>query len=150
MFVRAKTIGSRRYVYLVEGVREGARVRQRTVCYLGPVSKLASGGIPVKTRREADKRFKVDWRSVNDWIGRIPLTFEEMSEARRARYASIVRTRPPSFRRRGGRPRARGELSALSKLAAARFREMFEEIADGEYRMRGIEFPATRRASVSV
>ncbi len=138
MFVRAKKVGQRRYAYLVEGVREGRRVRQRTLCYLGPVSKLVSGGIPDDTRRKVGKRFQVDWNKINDEIGRIPLTFEELSEARRARYAVYVRTRQAGFRSQGRLPRDEGELSALTRLAAARFREMFEEIGHREYRMRAI------------
>lgn len=34
-FVRTKTIKGIEYNYLVEGVREGGKVRQRVVCYLG-------------------------------------------------------------------------------------------------------------------
>lgn len=135
MFVRAKKVGPRRYAYLVEGVREGRRVRQRTLCYLGPVWKLASG-IPDDTRRRVGERFQVDWNRINAEIDRLPLTFEELSEARRARYAVSVRTRQAGFRSQGGLPRAEGELSALSRLATARFREMFEQIGDREYRMR--------------
>ena len=41
MYVRAKIIGGRRYLYLVEGVREGGRTRQRVVSYLGPIALLA-------------------------------------------------------------------------------------------------------------
>src|SRR5437899_49788 len=43
MFVRVKKIRSKRYVYLVEGRRIGDRVRQKTLCYLGPISKLIYG-----------------------------------------------------------------------------------------------------------
>jgi hypothetical protein len=43
MFVRVKEVRGRRYAYLVEGMRDGARVRQRGVCYLGPVSRAALG-----------------------------------------------------------------------------------------------------------
>ncbi len=135
MFVRVKKIGLRRYAYLVEGVREGKRVRQRTLFYLGPVSKLASG-IPEDTRRRVGKRFQVDWDKTNEEIRRIPLTFEELSEARRLQYAVSVKMRRSGFRSQGGLPRAKGELSVLARLAAIRFREMFEEIGKNEYRMR--------------
>ena len=135
MFVRAKKVGLRRYAYLVEGAREGRRVIQRTLCYLGPVSKLVSG-VPDDTRRKVGERFQVDWNKIDREIGRIPLTFEELSEARRAQYAVSIRTRQAGFRSQGDLPRAEGELSALSRLAATKFREMFEAVGDREYRMR--------------
>lgn len=135
MFVRAKKLGPRRYAYLVEGVREGRRVRQRTLCYLGPVWKLSSG-IPDDTRRRVEERFQVDWNRINAEIARIPLTFEELSMARRTRYAVSLKTRQAGFRSQGGLSRAEGELSALSRLARARFREVFEQIGGREYRMR--------------
>jgi hypothetical protein len=135
MFVRVKTVGSRRYAYLVDGVREGSRVTQRTLCYLGPVSRLASG-IPDNTRKRVEKRFRVNWDRVNDQLRRVPLTFEELSRARRDQYAVSIRTRRRGFRSQGDRPRAAGELSVLSRLAAIRFREMFEQVGEREYRMR--------------
>ena len=135
MFLRVKEVGSRRYAYLVDGVREGRRIRQRTLCYLGPVSKLVSG-IPDNTRKKVEKRFQVNWDRVNDQLRRIPLTFEELSMARRDQYATSIRTRQTGSRSQGDLPRARGELSALSRLAGIRFREMFEQIGEREYRMR--------------
>ncbi len=135
LFVRVKRVGLRRYVYLVEGVRKGERVRQKTLCYLGPVTKLVSG-VPYDTMRKVEKKIQLDWNKINDGIGRIPLTFEELSEARRAQYAISIRARRGGFRTQGNLPRTERELSALSKLAAKRFREMFEEIGEREYRMR--------------
>ncbi len=135
MFVRVKNVGLRRYFYLVEGVREKKRVRQKTLCYLGPVSKLASG-IPEDTRRRVGKRFQVDWDRTNEEIRRIPLTFEELSETKRRQYAVSIRKRQAGLRSQGGLPRAKGELSVLTRLSAKRFREMFEEIGEREYRMR--------------
>ena len=82
------------------------------------------------------KRFQVDWNRTNEEIRRVPLTFEEVSEVRRMQYAVSVRTRQSGFRSQGIMPRAKGELSVLSRLAAIRFREMFEEIGEREYRMR--------------
>src|SRR6266699_3395493 len=133
MFVRVKKVGSRRYAYLVNGLREKGRVRQRTLCYLGPVSKLVSG-IPDNTRKKVEKLFTVDWDRTNNQLRGIPLTFEELSRARRDQYAVSIRTRREGFRSRGGMPRAKGELSVLSRLAAIRFREMFEQIGEREYR----------------
>ena len=135
MFVRVKKVGSRRYAYLVDGVRERKRVRQRTLCYLGPFSKLVSG-IPVNTRKKVEKRFQVDWDRINNQLRGIPLTFEELSMARRDQYAVSIRTRQTGSRSQGDLPRARGELSALSRLVGIRFREMFEQIGEREYRMR--------------
>ncbi len=135
MFVRVKKVGPRRYVYLVEGVRKGERVSQKSLCYLGSLSKLVAG-VPDDTRKKVEEKFQVDWDRINERIGRIPLTFEELSEARRAQYAISIRTRSQGVRTQGRLPRIEGELSVLSKLAATRFREMFEEIGERKYRMR--------------
>ncbi len=116
-------------------MREGKRVRQRTLCYLGPVSKLASG-VPDNTRKKVQEQIEVDWDRINEEIRRIPLTFEELAETRRRQYSVSIRTRRTGFRRQGGRPRAKGELSVLARLGAKRFGEMFEEIGEREYRMR--------------
>ncbi len=136
MFVRVKRIAGRRYAYLVEGAREGGRVRQRTLCYLGPLQKLASG-VPEDVRRKAERTLKVDWRRVNDDIGRIPLNFAEVLDARRTQFAVSVRARqgrrPASI---GDLPRVEGELSALARVARAGFAEMFEEVGESTYRMR--------------
>jgi len=43
VFVRAKRVGRRRYLYLVEGKREGGSIKQKTLCYLGPLSRLVAG-----------------------------------------------------------------------------------------------------------
>jgi hypothetical protein len=135
VFVRAKRVRGRRYLYLVEGKREGVDVRQKTLCYLGPLSKLASG-VPEAVRMSVDARIRVDWKEVNDRIGRIPLTFEELSEARRAQFAASARTRGElGHPTQGNLPRTEGELSALSRLAAYRFKELFEETGELAYRM---------------
>ena len=43
-YVRVKTIKGRPYRYLVEGVREDGRVRQRVIKYLGPVKPVRRAG----------------------------------------------------------------------------------------------------------
>lgn len=136
MYVRARRVGPRRYAYLVEGVREGKRIRQKTLLYLGPIWKLAAGPIPDTIKRKAEKRFKVDWKRISRDLARIPLTFEELSLARRRRFAISAMTRRPGLRSRGGLPRAKGELFALSRIGAARFNEMFERVGDTRYRLR--------------
>jgi len=136
VFVRAKTVRGRRYLYLVEGKRDGESVRQKTLCYVGPLSKLAAG-VPEGVRTSTDARLRVDWKEVNDRIGRIPLTFEELSEARRALFAISIRTRAQRVHpTQGDLPRTEGELSALSKLAEHRFKEIFEETGTLAYRMK--------------
>jgi len=136
VFVRAKSVRGRRYLYLVEGKREGESVRQKTLCYLGPLSRLASG-VPEAVRTSVGERLLVDWKEVNDRIGRIPLTFEELSEARRAQFATSARARGQRGRpTQGELPRDEGELSALSKLAGSRFKELFEEKGALVYRMK--------------
>jgi len=44
MFVREKTARGHTYLYLVESVREGGRVRQRTICALGRKDALLANG----------------------------------------------------------------------------------------------------------
>jgi hypothetical protein len=136
VYLRTKQVRGRRYLYLVEGKREGGNVRQRTLCYLGPLWRLVFG-VPEPVRASVDSRLLVDWREVNDRIARIHLTFEELSEARRARFATSVRTRGQRHRpTQGDQPRSEGELAALSKLAELRFRELFEEAGPRDFRMR--------------
>jgi hypothetical protein len=114
----------------VKGVREKARVRQKTLCYLGPIAKLGFG-IPNNIRRKVEQRFPVNWEKVENGIRQIPLTLEEISQLRRENFIPTARTRKGPRR-----SRAKGELSALSKLATIGFRERFERIGDIEYRMR--------------
>ena len=136
MFVRAKRVGRRRYLYLVEGRRDGANVKQKTLRYLGPLSRLAAG-VPEEVKMNVDLRLRVDWQKINDEIARIPLSFEELSETRRAQFAISVRMRTRQGRpTQGNLPRTEGELSALSKAAAHRFEELFEEIGALSYRMK--------------
>ena len=136
MYVRARRVGARRYGYLVEGVREGKRVRQKTLLYLGPIWKLTAGPIPETIKSKAGKRFKVDWNRVSRDLARIPLTFEELALARQRRFAIAAEQRQPGLRTRGGLPRARGELSALARIGEARFNQMFERVGDNRYRLR--------------
>ena len=130
MYVRVKRVGSRRYAYLVRGVRDNDRVTQKTLCYLGPVAKLGFG-IPNDIRRKTEQRFQVNWEKIEKGIRQIPLTLEEISQLRRENFTPTARTRSGPRR-----SRAKGELSALSELAAIGFSERFEKIGDREFRMR--------------
>ena len=135
VFVRAKRVRGRRYLYLVKGTRHGEKVTQKVLCYLGPLYKLTSG-VPEEVRLRIDARLRVDWKEVNDQIGRLPVTFEELSEARRAQLAASARRRGMRERQtKGDLPRAEGELAALSKLARSRFKALFEETGPLTYRM---------------
>src|SRR3989442_14672109 len=108
MYVRVKRVGSRRYAYLAKGVREKERVRQMTLCYLGPVAKLGFG-IPNDIRRKVEQRFQVNWPKVEKGIRQIALTLETISQLRRDNFIPTARSR------RGPRAsRAEGELSAVS------------------------------------
>ncbi len=40
-FIREKTINGNKYLYLVKSIREGKRVRQKVLKYLGPKSKVS-------------------------------------------------------------------------------------------------------------
>ncbi len=118
-------------------MREGGRVRQKTLCHLGPLYRLASG-VPADARRKAERRVPTaDWNRINAEIRRVPLTFVELAEAGRARYAATLRVRRRDrVRSQGGLPRAEGELSALTRLATTGFAEMFERVGDRAYRIR--------------
>jgi hypothetical protein len=133
MFVRVKKVRGRRYLYLVEGRREGSQVRQKVVCYLGPVSKVAYGVPEDVMTAQAGRR--IDWKKVNEAIRLIPLTFEELYQARRYGYPAAVAGRPPRFLTSGNRERVPGEGKALSTLAAAKFRQLFREVGKSRYRM---------------
>jgi len=136
VFVRAKRVGRRRYLYLVEGKRDGAKIKQKTLCYLGPLSRLVAG-VPEEVKKDVDLRLRVDWKKIDDQIVRIPLSFEELSETRRAQFAISVRMRARQGRpTQGNLPRTEGELSALSMAAALRFEELFQEIGMHSYRMK--------------
>jgi hypothetical protein len=136
LYVRLKELRGRRYAYLVEGIRDGKRVQQRTICYLGPISRLAVSGVPSRVRDRLGDHPKLDWNSINDKIIRIPLRFEELSLVRGQTYLAYIGQRRQGFRSRGERTRAEGELAGLAKLAKLRFEEMFEEVGEREYRMR--------------
>ena len=138
MFVRVKKIGGNRYAYLSEGVSKGGSVRQKTLCYLGPVAKIASG-IPDVTREKVERKIgSVDWNKINVAVRAIPVTFEELQDMRRSQLPVSLGFRKPGFQNisRGNRPRAEGELSALTTIAGRKFNEMFENIGDRKYRMR--------------
>jgi len=146
VFVRLKEVAGRRYVYLVDGKRRGGRVRQKVLRYLGALPSLASG-IPedVKRRAEEGTSSKVfDWNEITEQVKRIPLRFEELSEMRMRQYALAVKARSlkitfPEVKADPSitfKQRSDGELSALSKLAAKRFQQEFEELGEGRYRLR--------------
>ncbi len=138
MFVRVKKIGAKRYVYLSEGVSKGGRVRQKTLCYLGPVTKVASG-IPDETREKVERLIgTVDWNKINTAIRAMPVTFEELQDMKRSQLSIALSIRQNDFQNisRGDMPRAEGELSALTMIARKSFNEMFETVGERKYRMR--------------
>ncbi|HZY94080.1 MAG TPA: hypothetical protein VFE98_04360 [Candidatus Bathyarchaeia archaeon] len=138
MFVRLKKIGSNRYAYLVEVVSKNGRVSQKTLCYLGQITQIASG-IPDETRRKIDRKIsRVDWNKVNKEIRNIPLTFEESQEVKRSQLATVLTIRQSGTQTssRGNKPRAEGELFALTILAKRSFNKMFRTIDNRKYVMR--------------
>ena len=44
MYIREKTARGHTYLYLFEGVRDGQKVRQRTICVLGRKDELQASG----------------------------------------------------------------------------------------------------------
>jgi len=107
VYIRLKKIGSRRYVYLVEGRSENGRVRQKTLAYLGPMVKIAMG-VPDEIMRKVDSRVgKVDWAKINTHIRKIPIEFEELLEIRRKALPIVLAARQNRSRDtgRGNRPR---------------------------------------------
>jgi hypothetical protein len=135
VFVRIKRTRGRRYVYVVEGVRKGDRVGQKVVCYLGPLPRVAYG-VPAEVAARAARRRDIDWRLVNDAISRIPLTFEELSEARRASHSAAVGARRQGFLTQGSRRRVAGEGDALCALASSKFHEIFVEAGKERFKLR--------------
>lgn len=138
MYVRVKRIGSKRYVYLAEGVSENGHVRQKTLSYLGPITRVASG-IPNDNRRRVEQKIgAVDWNKVNMGLRRIPLEFEEVEEMKREWLPKVLARRWKAARDvgRGNRPRAEGELTALIRMSRNSFNRLFETLADGTLVMR--------------
>jgi hypothetical protein len=135
MYVRVKKIGSRRYAYLVEGISKNGQVRQKTLAYLGPITKIASG-VPDETVKRVNRKIgTVDWNKVNMDIRETPLEFEELQEMKRALLPKILANRKKEIGR-GNRPRVEGELSALTLIARKGFNEMFRTLRDGTLVMR--------------
>ena len=124
---------------MAEGISENGRVRQKTICYLGPIAKLAAG-IPDEIREKVAGRIpgSVDWNKLNMAIRDIPLTFEELSDMKRGQLTTVLGIRQNSLqdRGRGSMPRVEGELSALTMIAKKSFDEMFETVGNRKYRMR--------------
>jgi len=137
MYVRLKRIGSNRYGYLVRGVSKNGRVMQKTLAYLGPMTRIAMG-VPEPTRQKIEKRLgTLDWNEINSDIRRIPITFEEMQKIKCAQLPSVLRIRATTRNRnRGTKPRTEGELAALTIIAKKRFDALFETIGERRYRMR--------------
>lgn len=149
MYVRAKMISGRKYLYLVEGKRKGNRVVQINLCYLGPLWKMYTG-VPNRVRRKVERIIsrKVNWRSITEAISKIPISLEELDLMKSGLYSESLRFRKkPLFPRkvRSRNPlkvsdllgqRESGELKALAELSALSFNERFEQIDERTYRMR--------------
>ena len=138
MYVRVKKIGSKRYAYLVEGVSKKGKVRQKTLAYLGPLVKIATG-VPDEISRRVDGKVRnVDWNKINMDIRRIPLDFDELQEIKRNMLPRVLIGRQSRSQDigRGNRPRVEGELAALTIIARRGFNEMFRTLKDGTLVMR--------------
>lgn len=138
MYVRVKKIGSKRYAYLVEGVSKRGKVRQKTIAYLGPLVKIATG-VPDEISRKVDSNVRnVDWNKINMDIRRIPIDFDEMQEIKRNMLPRVLagRQNRSGDIGRGNRPRVGGELAAITIIAKRGFSEMFRTLKDGTLVMR--------------
>jgi hypothetical protein len=146
VYVRIKRISGRRYVYLVEGVRDGKSVTQKVVAYLGPFALLFTG-IPEQVRRKVQSKTKrkIDWSRITGQINKIPIELEELDEVRKRGFATAIKAKslvkPFPLKRVATidellNQRVRGELAALSKIGSRRFAEMFEKLDERTYRLR--------------
>ena len=137
MYVRVKKVGSKRYAYLVQGTSKNGRVRQETLAYLGPVSKIALG-VSGETRKKVNRKIgNVDWDEINMNIRKIPLELGELKSMRRHQLTTVFSVRQGLPRDgRGAMPRVQGELTALAMIAERGFNEMFEPLGERVYRMR--------------
>src|ERR671924_45304 len=98
MYARVKKIGSRRYIYLAQGVSRNGRVRQKTLAYLGPITRVVTG-VSNETKRKIDRKIgTVDWNKVNADIRKIPLEIRELEEMRRKKLSEVfgISQGPPS------------------------------------------------------
>jgi len=135
---RVKKIGSKRYAYLIEGVSKKGKVRQKSLAYLGPLVKIATGVPDEISRRVDGKARNVDWNKINMDIRRIPLDFDELQEIKRNMLPRVLIRRQSRSQDigRGNRPRVEGELAALTIIARRGFNEMFRTLKDGTLVMR--------------
>jgi hypothetical protein len=146
MYPRIKEISGRQYIYLVEGVRDGSNIRQKTLAYLGSLSTL-SFGIPLSVRDKVERKLcrDINWPQITRKITKMPVRFDEFATKRRGLYARIkaqesspsVKSRrlPPDPSRLLGE-RVLGELDALAKLARRSFKSKFEQTGPYAYRLR--------------
>ncbi len=149
MYPRVKEIAGRQYVYLVEGVRTGRKVRQSTVAYLGPLLSLTSG-IPAPLRKKAERRARapIDWEAVRRKIAQIPVNFDDVAgrqtdsiRARNMFRRSFVQKRAYVTKtpRELLLQRAPSELEALTRLAKRGFDSMFQQVGPYEYKLRTMQ-----------
>jgi len=80
MFERIKTISGRKYRYLVENVRDGLKIKQKVVKYLGPVDPVYN-----KDRRKT--------RKSNAWLFVRKTTDKEMKKIKKSLVSSSAFTR---------------------------------------------------------
>lgn len=146
MYPRIKEISGTQYVYLVEGVRDGSNIHQKTLAYLGSLSSLFFGiPLSVKNRVECKLKRDINWSQINEKIAKMPMRFDEFAANRRslnARVSARISSTNIKSRRPAPEPlrllseRVPGELDALSTLARLSFESKFEQIGPYTYRLR--------------
>ena len=92
-------------------------------------------GVPPRVLKDKEGR-PVDWNIVKEAAARIPLSYEELSDARRYGYTAVLSARRQGFLTSGTRQRVQGEEDALTMLAVSNFKEKFVETGRNRYKMK--------------
>ena len=95
MFLREKTAKGHTYLYLVESVREGSRVRQRTVHALGRKDLLLASGELTRLAEAfaRDARAVVKIRVTGDLEAEYTKVMESLTEKLRPAYTRMLQIR---------------------------------------------------------
>lgn len=138
MFIRSKTVGGRTYYQVVQGWREGGRVRHRTIASLGrsPTIELALDA--AESQREA-ARLERDGATKPRWTRRPTEKLDRLIASRDAKVelltglasgASIAE--PTARRRRRPEVTASARPAAVPAVEVPDWRAMIENASDDQ------------------